>query len=131
MHIIGLHQVAGIFGKVCGSAATVGNITSVFKESGIYPFNPYVFPDDLFLPSKVTDNFIEKTNDRKCEEKNDEELPRSSSSSIAPPYDGSYNSQFNVIAGSSTIREMVNGISPLSKSVTTGRARGKSLALTI
>lgn len=50
---VGLHKVAGIFGKLYGSAATVGNITSGYEKRCICPLNPHIFPDYFFLPSTV------------------------------------------------------------------------------
>ena len=31
------------------------NIISAFKSTGIFPFNPNIFTDDIFLPAEVTD----------------------------------------------------------------------------
>lgn len=72
---VGFHQSGGIF----GSAASVGNITSGFEKTGIYPLNAHVFPDHLFLHKEITENVIElKTHDGGSEEENDKKLPRSS-----------------------------------------------------
>lgn len=67
---VGLYQVAQIFGRAYENAASVRNITSGFQKSGIYPFNPHIFPDDMYLPSEVTENELN----------NDDELVASSSS---------------------------------------------------
>lgn len=53
---VGLYQVAQIFGRAYENAASVRNITSGFQKSGIYPFNPHIFPDDMYLPSEITEN---------------------------------------------------------------------------
>lgn len=53
---VGLYQVASIFGKAYETAATVRNITSGFEKTGIYPLNPHIFPEDMYLPSEVTEN---------------------------------------------------------------------------
>lgn len=55
---VGLYQVANIFGLAYTNAASVRNITSGFEKTGIYPFNPNIFPEDLFLPSEVTENVL-------------------------------------------------------------------------
>lgn len=68
---IGLYQVAQLFGRAYEIAASVRNITSGFEKSGIYPFNPHIFPEELYLPSAVTEN--ELTN---------EDEPVASSSSL-------------------------------------------------
>ncbi|XP_018572750.1 uncharacterized protein LOC108912073 [Anoplophora glabripennis] len=53
---VGLYQVAQIFGKAYETAASVKNITSGFEKTGIYPFNPHIFSEDMYLPSEVTEN---------------------------------------------------------------------------
>lgn len=74
---VGLYQVASIFGRAYGSVASVGNITSGFEKTGIYPLNPHVFPDHLFLPSEVTENVIEMEMDDEGHEKEaDKEFTR-------------------------------------------------------
>lgn len=74
---IGLYQVSEIFGRAYGSAASVGNVTSGFEKSGIYPLNPNIFPDYLYLPSAVTEN----------ETKPDKESHKNIESSDSPPTD--------------------------------------------
>ncbi|KAJ8982176.1 hypothetical protein NQ317_013961, partial [Molorchus minor] len=48
-------QVGEIFNQAYSKAATVGNATSGFKKTGIHPFDPHIFPDWMFAPSKTTD----------------------------------------------------------------------------
>lgn len=48
-------QVAGIFKEAYLRAATVKNIQSGFKSSGIFPLNENIFPDHMFAPAAVTD----------------------------------------------------------------------------
>lgn len=145
---VGLYQVAGIFGKAYGSAATVGNITSGFEKTGIYPLNRHVFPDHLFLPSQVTDNDIQlEADDGTCEEGNHIKLPEAASGSTELPQNNfspvypmiqsdfggacelpsaPVERDFQRVAGSSTAQCILNGISQLPKSVSTGRPRNKT-----
>ena len=53
--LIFVYDVAKISGKVYARAFNIPNITSGFKATGIWPFNPIVFSDDEFLPASVTD----------------------------------------------------------------------------
>ncbi|XP_060801031.1 uncharacterized protein LOC132901895 [Amyelois transitella] len=53
---VGLYQVAQIFGRAYENAASVKNITSGFGKTGIFPFNPNIFPEEMYLPSEVTEN---------------------------------------------------------------------------
>lgn len=48
-------QIAGIFRPAYEKAATVANAVSGFKNTGLWPVDPFVFPDHLFEPSTVTD----------------------------------------------------------------------------
>lgn len=59
---VGLYQVSDLFSKAYFKAATIGNAVSGFKNTGINPFNPNIFPDHLFSPSDVTDTPIPSEN---------------------------------------------------------------------
>lgn len=139
---VGLYQVASIFGRAYGSVASVGNITSGFEKTGIYPLNPHVFPDHLFLPSEVTENVIEMEMDDEGHEKEaDKEFTRTADQlqpdleDIAGPSSSTtaqhkinsakirVQSDHQVIAESSSTQEILNEISPLPQSVSTGQAR--------
>jgi hypothetical protein len=50
-----IHDIGGLLGDAYPKAITPTNITSGFRVAGIFPFNPDVFGEDEFLPSKVTD----------------------------------------------------------------------------
>lgn len=52
---ISVYQMAELMGEAWLRAANPMNIISGFKTSGIWPVNRYVFQDDQFLPSSVTD----------------------------------------------------------------------------
>lgn len=130
---VGLHQVAGIFGRAYGSAAWVGNIMSGFEKTGIYPLNAHVFPDHLFLPSEVTENVIESDDERM--EVNVDEFPgpasgvtQLSQDDVAPA--GPVPRDCLVIAGSYTTQDILNEISTLPKSVSTGHAKNTKRKIT-
>ena len=65
--LISIYDVAEIFGEAYARAFNIPNITSGFKATGIWPFNPLVFSDDEFLPASVTNVSlpVETENDRK------------------------------------------------------------------
>ena len=44
-------NIAKMFGKACGNAFTIKNITAGFKTISIYLFNPHMFSKDEFLIS--------------------------------------------------------------------------------
>ena len=52
---ITIYQMAALIGNAWMKAATPVNITAGFRASGIWPLNPWVFGDEAFLPSQVTD----------------------------------------------------------------------------
>ncbi|KAK0169796.1 hypothetical protein PV328_010437 [Microctonus aethiopoides] len=55
-------QVAGIFRPAYEKAATLENATNGFKNTGLWPLDPNIFPDYLYAPSSVTDQNILSTN---------------------------------------------------------------------
>lgn len=53
--VIGQYQVAELFGNAYLKAATMEKAITAFKSCGIVPINRYIFSDEDFLPSSVTD----------------------------------------------------------------------------
>lgn len=47
-------QISGLLNAAYGKAATTGIATSGFRRTGIVPFDPDIFPDDLYAPAEVT-----------------------------------------------------------------------------
>ncbi|GLV46630.1 hypothetical protein CBL_20905, partial [Carabus blaptoides fortunei] len=54
--VVTIHEISKLFGAAFQRAATIQNAVSGFKNTGIYPYNPNIFPDDLFQPAETTDN---------------------------------------------------------------------------
>lgn len=54
------YQVGELFKEAYEKAATVGNATSGFLNTGIVPLNPNIFPEWMFSPSITTDIPIEE-----------------------------------------------------------------------
>lgn len=54
-------QLAGIFRPAYEKAATLENAASGFKNTGLWPLDPNVFPEYLYAPSSVTDQNILST----------------------------------------------------------------------
>ena len=52
---ITIYDVAEFAGAAFNKAFCIENIISAFKSTGIFPFNPNIFTDDMFLPAEVTD----------------------------------------------------------------------------
>ena len=52
---LSIYDVAELSGQAFQRSFTIENITSAFKSSGIHPYNPDIFTDDVFLPALVTD----------------------------------------------------------------------------
>ena len=48
-------QISGLLNPAYGKAATAGIATSGFRQTGVVPFNPDIFPEHLFAPALVTD----------------------------------------------------------------------------
>ena len=53
--LITIYDVAELAGAAFNKAFCMKNIISAFKSTGIFPFNPNIFTDDMFLPAEVTD----------------------------------------------------------------------------
>lgn len=49
------YQISRMLGEAYGRVATVGNATSGFLNTGLWPPNRHIFPDYMFSPSTVTD----------------------------------------------------------------------------
>lgn len=47
-------QIAGLFNEAYGKAATVQNACNGFKNTGIWPLNPEIFPDYMYEPAETT-----------------------------------------------------------------------------
>lgn len=56
-----IYETAELSGQAFARAFTIENIVSSFRATGIYPFNPDIFTDDVFLPSIVTDIPLEES----------------------------------------------------------------------
>ena len=52
---LSIHHVAELSGQAFQRSFTIENITSAFKSTGIHPYKPDIFTDDVFLPALVTD----------------------------------------------------------------------------
>ena len=52
--IITLYEIGQLFGNAYQKTATVQTSCNGFKNTGICPYNPNIFPDDLFKPSETT-----------------------------------------------------------------------------
>ena len=48
-------QISSLMNAAYGKAATAGIATSGFRQTGIVPLNPDIFPDHLYAPADVTD----------------------------------------------------------------------------
>lgn len=57
-HPVTIAAVGGLFGLAYIRAATTQNAMSGFKNTGICPLNPEIFPDELFEPSETTNREI-------------------------------------------------------------------------
>jgi len=56
--IVTIKQVGELFGLAYQRAATIQTAVNGFKTTGICPYNPYIFPDDLFEPSETTNKTL-------------------------------------------------------------------------
>lgn len=57
-----IYDIPFIVKQALPMAATMSNIQSGFKVSGIWPYNPDIFTDEEFLPSYITDRPQETNN---------------------------------------------------------------------
>jgi len=108
-----LYQVAQLFGRAYENAATVKNITSGFEKTGIFPFNPHIFPEEMFLPSEVTDNNIDLQKNGSI---------ASSSFSLHQEDENSFSSPSTSFSAAKAVLEE---ISPLPKATSSGKSRVK------
>ena len=60
---ITIYNVAELAGAAFVKSFSQENITSAFRSTGILPFNPNTFPDDMFLPAAVKDLPLLSTHD--------------------------------------------------------------------
>ena len=60
--VITQYQVAELFGEACEKAATMRIAVNGFKCCGIYPINKYIFSEEDFLPSSVTEQNVPTEN---------------------------------------------------------------------
>jgi hypothetical protein len=54
-------QISGIFNSAYRKAASAGTATNGFRQTGIVPLNPDIFPGHLYSPANVTDRPEEET----------------------------------------------------------------------
>ena len=59
--VITQNQIGELFTSAYGKATTIKNAPSGFSKSGICPFNPCIFPDEIFEPAETTDRLLEQT----------------------------------------------------------------------
>jgi hypothetical protein len=57
-------NVSYLFGKAYRFSATMNNALSGFEKTGIWPFNPNIFPDWAFQPAATTDRPMENTDNQ-------------------------------------------------------------------
>lgn len=60
--VITVHDVGSIFGAAFQRAATAQNAISGFKNTGIWPYNPEIFPEEMFRAAETTDQDPENNN---------------------------------------------------------------------
>lgn len=53
--VVTLYEVGQLFGSAFQRAASNETAVNAFKNTGRVPFNPRIFPDELFSPSETTD----------------------------------------------------------------------------
>lgn len=69
---INIAQVVKLFNGAFQKVATVGNASSGFAVSGIYPFNEHLFDDGDFAPASVPDRFNKEDEEHQMELEDDE-----------------------------------------------------------
>ncbi|GLV37863.1 hypothetical protein CBL_06435 [Carabus blaptoides fortunei] len=80
--VVTIHEISKLFGAAFQRAATIQNAVSGFKNTGIYPYNPNIFPDDLFQPAETTDNL----NPTEIRQRSPQPGPSVASDIISPCY---------------------------------------------
>lgn len=53
--VMSIYEIPGMVKYAWPLASTPTNITSAFKKTGVWPYDPNIFTDDDFAPSFVTD----------------------------------------------------------------------------
>ncbi|KAJ8921607.1 hypothetical protein NQ315_010515 [Exocentrus adspersus] len=56
--VITVHDTGGLFGAAFQRAASPQNVVSGFKNTGICPYNPNIFPEELFRSADTTDQAL-------------------------------------------------------------------------
>lgn len=69
------NRFAAVFTPVWEKCMTVANITSGFRSTGIYPFNPNIIPDEAFAPSTISRKTAEAQEN--LDSSSDNEMPLS------------------------------------------------------
>lgn len=54
--VVTIYEVGKLFNTAFQRAALVQTAVNGFRQTGIFPFNPHVFPEHLFAPSITTDH---------------------------------------------------------------------------
>lgn len=140
---IGLYQVAEIFGRAYGNAASVQNLTGGFEKTGICPLNPDIFLDHLYLPSKTTENDISPEDELSHQQDRSSDSPALNSASMVliifeaeifhstladelmqcPPHP--VHSRSRPALSASATHALLNELSPTPKSTSSGQIRNK------
>lgn len=56
-------QIGYLFNQAYGKTASVQNACNCFKNTGLWPVNPDIFPDNFFEPAETTNMPIASTAD--------------------------------------------------------------------
>lgn len=60
---VSIFDIAGCVNYAFDKSMTPANIKSGFRKTGIYPFDKYIFTDDDFAISSVTDRNVDQNNE--------------------------------------------------------------------
>lgn len=60
--MVTIYDVGKLFNRAIQRSATVQTLVNGFRKTGIFPFNPDIFPDHLFAPSITTDRRLPECN---------------------------------------------------------------------
>ncbi|KAK9744970.1 hypothetical protein QE152_g7304 [Popillia japonica] len=85
------YQVCSIFSTAYGKSATVVNAEKDFTHTGLYPFNPYIFPEYLRALSETT---------QRLRGRRENPLSTSNDNRWQSPH--SYSENFNAVGGTNT-----------------------------
>jgi len=102
---ITIYDIAELVGLAYAKSFTPSNITSGFEKTGIYPYNPHIFTEDMFLPAAVTDIAFLSTDPSEDDVQQSESL------------------QTSVVSASSTDEQLLTEIRPHAKTSATSRKR--------